>query len=201
MRRPALALLIGLAAVTLSGPGLPGQSVPPKGAQKDTPKGQAKDAPKISEGFLRFRTQEIDTTLRVGYAVIPADINGDGKPDLVVVDTHRVVWYENPTWQRRTIIQGQTQPDNVSIAAADLDGDGRVDFALGAGWRPMDTKTPGTLQWLKRGSTLDEPWAIHAIPCDEPTVHRVRFADLDAHGPQRVLARGSQLLAGTGRGS
>ena len=50
------------------------------------------------------------------------DINGDKKPDIVVVDTTRVVWYENPTWKRRTIIEGQTKPDNVCIAAYDIDG-------------------------------------------------------------------------------
>src|SRR5205807_7583420 len=82
----------------------------------------------------RFRMQEIDTSLKVGYAVLVTDVNGDGKPDLVVVDTQRVVWYENPTWKRRTIIQGQTRPDNVCIAAADIDGDSKVDFALGAAW-------------------------------------------------------------------
>src|SRR5262249_16703693 len=64
-----------------------------------------------------FRVQEIETGLKVGYAVVLADVNGDGKTDIVVVDTTRVVWYENPSWKRRTIIQGVTKPDNVCIAA------------------------------------------------------------------------------------
>ena len=58
-----------------------------------------------------------------------------GKEDIVVVDTTRVVWYENPTWKRRTIIEGVTKPDNVCIAAHDIDGDGKLDFALGAEWK------------------------------------------------------------------
>src|SRR5262249_39836503 len=69
--------------------------------------------------FPRFRVQEIETTLKVGYAVLLADLNGDGKTDIIVVDTTRVVWYENPTWKRRPIIEGQTKPDNVCIAAHD----------------------------------------------------------------------------------
>src|SRR5262249_3145253 len=152
------ALLSAFAAVALAVPGLPGQS--------DTPK----DAGKSTDRSLRFRVQEIDPSIKVGYAVLLVDVNGDGKPDSVVVDTNRVVWYENPTWKRRTMIQGQTKPDNVCIAAADLDGDGKLDFVLGAGWKPFDTKAPGTLQWLRRGKTLDDPWELHPIPCDEPTV-------------------------------
>jgi hypothetical protein len=137
--------------------------------------------------FPHFRMQEIDTSLGVGYAVLLADINNDGKPDIVVVDKQRVVWYENPTWKRRTILEGQTKPDNVSIAAHDIDGDGQLDLALGADWKPFDTKEGGgTLQWLQRGKTLDEPWTLHPIGT-EPTVHRIRFVDLDASGKPALI--------------
>jgi hypothetical protein len=136
--------------------------------------------------FPRFRVQEIETGLKVGYAVLLVDLNGDGKKDIVVVDTQRVVWYENPTWKRRTIIEGQTRPDNVCIAAYDIDGDGRLDLALGADWKPFNTKEGGTLQWLKRGKTLDEPWALYPIDT-EPTVHRIRFADLDGDGKAELV--------------
>jgi FG-GAP-like repeat len=139
-----------------------------------------------SKPFPSFRMQEIDTKLEIGYAVILADINGDGKPDIVVVDTTRVYWYENPTWKRRTIIDGQTKRDNVCVAAYDIDGDGQLDLALGADWRPFDTKTGGTLQWLKRGKTLDDPWTVHTID-EEPTVHRIRFADLYGEGKPRLV--------------
>jgi hypothetical protein len=135
----------------------------------------------------RFRTEELETTLTVGYAVLLSDLNGDGKTDIVVVDTTRVLWYENPTWKRRTIIAGQTKPDNVCIAAADIDGDGQVDLALGADWKPFNTRQGGTLQWLRRGKTLDEPWTLYPIG-EEPTVHRIRFVDLYGEGkPQLVV--------------
>jgi hypothetical protein len=96
--------------------------------------------------FPHFRMQEIETGLKVGYAILLVDINNDGKPDIVVADTNRVVWYENPTWKRRTIIEGQTKPDNVCIAAYDIDGDGWLDLALGADWKPFNTKDGGTIQ-------------------------------------------------------
>jgi hypothetical protein len=136
--------------------------------------------------FPKFKMQEIATDLTVGYAVIVADVNEDGKPDIVVVDSKRVVWYENPTWKCRTIITGKTKPDNVCITALDVDGDGHLDFVLGADWAPFNTKTGGTLQWLKRGKTLDEEWSIHPI-AEEPTVHRVRTADIDGSGKKTIV--------------
>jgi Aldos-2-ulose dehydratase, beta-propeller domain/FG-GAP-like repeat len=134
-----------------------------------------------------FRMQEIETKLGVGYAVLLVDVNGDGKKDIVVVDTKRVIWYENPTWKMHTIIEGGTKPDNVCIDAYDIDGDGQIDFALGADWKPFNTKEGGTLQWLKRGKTLDEPWSIHPIDM-EPTVHRIRFADIDGSGKKALVS-------------
>jgi hypothetical protein len=146
--------------------------------------GRGDDRP--AAAFPQFRMQEIDRSLGVGYAVLLVDLNGDGKKDIVVVDQTRVVWYENPTWKRRVILEGQTKPDNVCIAAADIDGDGHLDLALGADWKPFNTKSGGTLQWLKRGKTLDEPWTLYPIG-EEPTVHRIRFADLDGSGKLRLI--------------
>lgn len=137
--------------------------------------------------FPTFQMQEIETSLKVGYAVLLVDVNNDNKLDIVVVDTTRVVWYENPTWKRRSILEGQTRPDNVCIAATDIDGDGQLDFALGADWKPFNTKSGGTLQWLKRGKTLDEPWTLYPI-AEEPTVHRIRFADVLGLGKPQLLS-------------
>ena len=135
---------------------------------------------------LKFRVQEISNRLTVGYAVRLVDMNEDGKTDIVVVDTERVIWFENPKWQMHTLIEGQTKKDNVSIASYDIDGDGKLDFALAADWRPSDTRTSGTIQWLSRGQAADDKWTVHPIG-EEPTTHRIRFADLDGDGREELI--------------
>jgi hypothetical protein len=135
--------------------------------------------------FPTFRMQELETKLGVGYAVLLVDVNGDGKKDIVVVDTTRVIWFENPSWKKRVIIDGGTKPDNVCIAAHDIDGDSQVDFALGAEWKPFNPT--GTLQWLKRGKTLDEPWSVHPIDT-EHSIHRIRFIDVDGSGKPALVS-------------
>ncbi len=144
-------------------------------------------ASSLPAGKLDFRVEEISNALTVGYATRLIDLNDDGKLDILVVDTERVIWFENPNWKIHTIISGLTKKDNVSIAPADIDGDGKLDFALAADWRPSDTRASGSLQWLARGSTPDAPWSVHPIGA-EPTAHRIRFADLEGSGrPQLVV--------------
>src|SRR5205809_2821191 len=150
-------------------------------ASWENPAGEGEPKP-----FASFRMVELPEKLSVGYAVLLVDVNGDGKKDIVVVDTTRVIWFENPTWKMRTIISGMTKPDNVCIDAYDIDGDGKIDFALGADWKPFNTSAGGTLQWLKRGRTLHEPWTVHPIG-EEPTVHRIRFADLYGSGKPMLV--------------
>jgi hypothetical protein len=140
----------------------------------------------LSAAPLEFRPQEIFNGLGVGYAVRLIDMNDDARPDIVVVDTQRVLWFENPDWKMHTLIEGTTKPDNVCIAPYDIDGDGKLDFALGADWRPADTRTSGSIQWIGRGKNADEPWTVHPIG-SEPTTHRMQWADFDGDGRKELI--------------
>ncbi len=133
----------------------------------------------------KFKVQEVEKGLGVGYAVRLADVDGDGKKDIVVVDRRRVVWYQNPTWKRRNIIEDATKPDNVCIAVHDIDGDGKVDFALGAGWN-SGTKKNAPIYWLRRKGSLEKTWDVFPIG-GEPSVHRMQFVDLNGTGKKQLV--------------
>src|SRR5207244_12143362 len=45
----------------------------------------------------------------------------------------------------------------------------------------------GKIQWLKSGKSLDDPWTMYRIG-EEPTVHRMCFADLDGKGMSLIVA-------------
>jgi hypothetical protein len=136
--------------------------------------------------FPSFQAQEIDPHAgEVCYAVTAADVNGDLKLDVVAVTEDAVVWYENPSWQKHEIIRKATARDNVCIQPHDIDGDGRVDFALGAGWRPSDTNKPSTLQWL--GRDPEGRWQVHPIAFEEPTLHRLRWGNVKGSGKQQLV--------------
>src|SRR5262245_46727057 len=139
--------------------------------------------------FPAFRVQELDPNVgRICYAVTTADVNGDGKTDVVAVTEDAVVWFANPGWEKHTIIKGVTERDNVCIQPHDIDGDGQVDFALGASWQATNTKTGGTLQWLRRkpGGNIDEPWEVLPIAA-EPTLHRIRWGNILGNGKKQLI--------------
>src|SRR5206468_1176811 len=52
---------------------------------------------------------------------------------------------------------------------------------------PFNTKSGGTLQWLKQPDDLDKPWKLYPISDDEPTIHRIRFADVDGKGKKSLV--------------
>jgi hypothetical protein len=133
---------------------------------------------------VRFERHEIDA-FPAGYQVAVADINGDGRPDVIALSTdkNRVDWYENPTWKRRPVARVDRP---IDLAVYDLDGDGKPEIALASGFYFNDSSRGGQIQWLKPRANLDEPWDIHPIAVD-PVVHRLRWADLEGTGKKMLV--------------
>jgi hypothetical protein len=134
---------------------------------------------------VQFRSQEIAADFGIGYAVATGDVNGDGRTDVVAINATDLVWFEAPTWQKHVILTGQTPRDNVCLALHDIDRDGRLDVALGASWQPTNTSSGGTLHWVKQGAP-GAAWELHAI-AEEPTLHRIRWADIDGDGNRELV--------------
>jgi hypothetical protein len=121
---------------------------------------------------------------KVCYAVTVADVNNDGKPDAVALSENRLIWYENPTWKPHVILENQLDLDHVCLEPFDIDGDGLIDFAVGAGW----TKK-GTIQWISRDKeNPDGLWKVYPI-AEEPWTHRMRWGDVLGTGkPQLTVS-------------
>jgi S-formylglutathione hydrolase FrmB len=136
--------------------------------------------------FPSFDTVLVDEKLPDDpYAVQVADMNADAKPDLVVARFNEVVWYQAPSWKRHSIVKDATR-QNVSLAARDVDGDGRADLALGADWEFTDTRKDGSVWWIQGLGDHEGPWPVHRI-AGEPNVHRVCWADTDGDGKPELI--------------
>ena len=54
----------------------------------------------------KFRAVEIDK-IQIGYGVTVADVDGDKKPDILLVDKNQVAWFHNPDWKKH--VTGQLE--------------------------------------------------------------------------------------------
>ncbi|MGH9310795.1 MAG: FG-GAP repeat domain-containing protein, partial [Vicinamibacterales bacterium] len=134
---------------------------------------------------VKFTAQEIAKDFGVGYAVVPGDVNGDKRTDILAISGTELVWFEAPDWTKHVILAaGATTADNVTLAPHDIDGDGRLDVALGAGWTKQNT---GTLQWVRQNAPGATPaWEVFPISA-EPTLHRIKWADVDGDTQQELV--------------
>lgn len=138
-----------------------------------------------------FKPQVIDSSIRIGYGLAIGDVDGDKKPDILLADAREIAWYHNPDWKKHVIARELTKLDHVCIDAADLDGDGKVEIAVGAQWNPVETndvKLSGAVFFLQRpDATTTTDSASPAAPAGadalwkptalshEPTVHRMHW--------------------------
>ena len=130
--------------------------------------------------FPKFESHEVDAHCGVGRMVEVTDVNGDRKPDILALTDTTLCWYENPGWEKHLIIEN-LDGTNICMAAQDLDEDGLPEVAVGAAWDIAKTKTGGTLYILSRNRDPAQPWKSHKI-AEEPTLHRVCWADMDGDG-------------------
>ena len=151
----------------------------------------------------KFRAVDVDTKVGIGYGLAVADVDGDKKLDILLVDKDVVAWYQNPTWQKHVIAEKLTEKDHVCIAAADIDGDGKAEVAVGAEWNPGDTQNSGAVFYLIPPKDRTQKWEAVKLP-HEPTVHRMRWARDWQERTTLIVAplhgRGNNAGQGTGVG-
>ncbi len=131
-----------------------------------------------------FVATTVDDKISIGYGLAIGDVDGDKRPDILLADAKEIVWYHNPDWKKTVIARNLTPRDNVCIAARDLDGDGKVEIAVGAQWNPGETKNEaesGAVFYLQRPEKPDGEWKPVRLP-HEPTTHRMHWV---ATGPKQ----------------
>lgn len=134
----------------------------------------------LSAADLPFTAHPVGGELRGGYQVIAADVNADGRPDLIALASGltELVWYENPgpgqtEWPRHVIVSGQSRM--INIAAADLDGDRIPELLLASDFEMNPSESPGTVQLLRHGADVRQPWTARRVDALS-TSHRLRVA-------------------------
>ena len=151
-------------------------------------------------GDVQFVAHEIGTGLRGGYQVVIADLNKDGKPDVIALASNvpELVWFENPSWTRHVIAGGMTQMINVS--AYDIDGDGIPELALAQGFTTSPKTSTGIVSILTHAGDPAGPWTVKEID-RVPTAHRLRWVDADGSGKKQLMLApliGPDAVAPTG---
>ena len=144
-----------------------------------------------------FTAHTIDTDLFGGYQVVVADLNRDGKPDIIALASglKELQWYENPGWEKHVLVTGVNQP--INAAAYDVDGDGIPEIALAHEFSNVYARSLGIVSILTHQGDPTGLWSTKEID-RVPTSHRLRFADIEGTG-KKVLVNfpliGSKAIA------
>jgi hypothetical protein len=123
--------------------------------------------PLLAAQPARFEEHTIATGLRGGYQVVVADLNQDGKPDLIALASGlpELVWYENPTWERHVLVAGQNRMINCAVVLPDI--------VLASEFSNNAKQSPGLVSVLHPNGDPRQPWTIREID-RLPTSHRLR---------------------------
>ena len=128
----------------------------------------------------KFTPQTIAGDLRGGYQVVVADLNHDGKPDLIALASglHDLLWFEAPDWKRHVLASGQNRMINCAVIGDEI--------VLASEFQNEAKNSIGLVSVLRPGADVREPWTATEID-RLPTSHRLRVADLFHNGHPVVI--------------
>ena len=135
--------------------------------------------------MLRWQAHHV-ANIPNGYQVAVADLNGDGKPDILALSSVEsiVEWYEYPSWTARAITTATQK--NISIAPLFREGYPARGMALANDFALEDSTRGGDIWWGEPGPSPDSEWSLRLLG-QIPSSHRLRWADLDGDGRVELL--------------
>ena len=147
---------------------------------------------------VQFSTHLITDKLRGGYSVAIADVNHDGKLDIIPVAAggSELAWYENPSWDRHVMLNDKRAM--LWASAADIDGDGIPEFALLSDFGQDPKTSKGSVWLVKSQGDPKEMWKSYLVDA-VPTAHRVTWADLEGNGKKEIVMAPVRRTEGLGR--
>jgi hypothetical protein len=132
--------------------------------------------------MARFERVVIDADFPGAYQVEVADVNGDGRPDIVALGGGTCAWYENPSWTKRIISTPRDTPGIISTATADLDSDGKAEVAIAYEFAMSEPKKGKLAMAIQTG----ESWSFEQVgPIG--SIHRLRWGDVDGDGKLELV--------------
>lgn len=125
-----------------------------------------------------FRQRNIIAGLKMGYQIVLADLNRDGKLDVIVVDEGdtELAWYENPGWQRHVL--ARDVPRVINLECHDLDGDGIPEVAMAHHFETNPDRSEGNVLLLEHDGDPHRLWKKRELD-RVPTAHRLRWIPVE----------------------
>ena len=147
----------------------------------------------ITSSAQQFEPQTIATGLKGGYQVVIADLNHDGKPDIVALASGmtELVWFQNPTWERHVLATGLRAMINCAVNAS------ATEIVIAWEFANESSKSIGKVGFLRPRGDPTKEWTLTEIDALS-TSHRIRWADLDGNG--KPVAINAPLTGATAKG-
>jgi acyl-CoA thioesterase-1 len=162
----------------------------------------------FKHSFIQKYAMREDQPIRLERHAL-GDVNGDGRPDVVIVDnlSWDIRWFENPgketisqPWNLHRVCLPKELPGSYDVALCDLDGDGDLDVAASS-WR-----FGNRFDWFENvGHPGDaSQWLRHEIESMVGETRTIAVADFNRDGKPDLLGTsrtGNQIVwyANTGK--
>ncbi len=135
---------------------------------------------------VTWTTRNIAVTADGAWSVFAADLDGDGRVDVLSASTNdnRIAWYRNgggspPTWTTYNV--SVSASGARSVYATDVDGDGRVDVLSAS-------TNDNRVTWYRNGGGSPVTWTPYFISTAANGAYSVFATDVDGDGWVDVLS-------------